>query len=53
MCVGGGGGLHASCNHILFVFVEHFPVASGHCGVVLYEVVTKGMLTKGGEDVGI
>jgi hypothetical protein len=38
---------------LLFFFVDTFPVASGHCGVVLYEVVTKGRLTKGGEDVGI
>ena len=37
----------------LFFFVETVSVASGHYGVVLYDVVAKGMMTKGGEDVGI
>ena len=36
----------------LFFFVDTFPVASGHCGVVLYEVVAKGRLTEGGARCG-
>ena len=53
MCVGGVVVYMPLVIIFLCFFIDTFSVASGHCGVVLYEVVAKGRLTKGGEDVGI
>ena len=53
MCVGGVVVYMPLVIIFSFFFVDAFSVVSGPRGVVLYKVVAKGRLTKGGKDLGV